>query len=124
METQARQILSLEAALEQRPTTDALDDPRDDKDKVISEQSERIRELEGLLSGSGEQEDIGQFAERIRKIREEVERNVKAAAEKEWAAKVEEEKRRAEEKQTWAEEVVKELEKEKKVRSICFERRG
>ncbi|KAJ8073923.1 Kinesin-like protein kip2 [Marasmius tenuissimus] len=120
LETQGRQILSLEAALEQHPSTsaDVSDDAKDDKDKVISEQSERIRELEGILSGSGGEEDMGQFAERIRKIREEVERDVRAAAEKEWAAKVEEEKRKAEESQTWAEEVVKELEKEKKARSF------
>ncbi|KAL0572588.1 Kinesin-like protein kip2 [Marasmius crinis-equi] len=115
LETQARQILSLEAALDQGSEQHPVDASSDDaKDKVIAEQTEKIRELENVVHGaSGE---VGEVAETIRKMREEVEREVRGSAEREWMSKVEEEKRKAEESQKWAEEVVKELEKEKKSR--------
>ncbi|KAK7015916.1 Kinesin-like protein kip2 [Paramarasmius palmivorus] len=109
LETQSRQILSLEAALEARPSDE---DAADTKDKIISEQAERIKELEGVVRGG----DMGEVAETMRRMREEVERETKAAAEKEWAARVEDEKRKREESERWSEEVVKQLEKEKQER--------
>ncbi|ESK96372.1 kinesin-like protein [Moniliophthora roreri MCA 2997] len=98
LETQSRQMLSLEAALEARAADEVSDDS---KDKLISEQAEKIKELEGIIRGG----DIG-----------EVEREVRGAAEKEWTVKIEEEKRKREEGERWTEEVVKQLEKEKQVR--------
>ncbi|EEB93715.1 hypothetical protein MPER_07593 [Moniliophthora perniciosa FA553] len=109
LETQSRQILSLEAALEARAADEVSDDS---KDKLISEQAEKIKELEGIVRGG----DIGGVAESMRRMKEEVEKEMRAVAEKEWTAKVEEEKRKREEGERWAEEVVKQLEKEKQVR--------
>lgn len=53
---------------------------------------------------AGYEENLG---EPLRAVREDVE--------KEWIAKVEEEKRKREEKEVWAEELVRQLDKEKKV---------
>lgn len=53
---------------------------------------------------AGYEENLG---EPLRAVREDVE--------KEWIAKVEEEKKKREEKEIWAEELVRQLDKEKKV---------
>ena len=101
LESQATQILSLEAALTARPPLDA-NAPESDKDKLIAEQSKTIRELEIVVAGY--EENLG---EPLRAVREDVE--------KEWVAKYDEEVRKREEKERWAEVLVKELDKEKKV---------
>lgn len=66
------------------------------------DQSKTIRELEIVVAGY--EENLG---EPLRAVREDVE--------KEWIAKVEEEKKKREEKEIWAEELVRQLDKEKKV---------
>lgn len=101
LESQANQILSLEASLLARPPLPA-DAPSDEKDKLIAEQTKTIRELEIVVRGY--EDNLG---EPLRKVKEDVE--------KEWMDKLEEEKKLREEKESWAEEVVKALEKEKKV---------
>ena len=102
IESQATQILSLEATLLARPEL-PVDAPEHEKDKLITDQTKTIRELEMVIRGY--EENLG---EPLRAVKEDVE--------KEWIVKVEEEKRVKEEKETWASELVKELEKEKKVR--------
>ena len=71
---------------------------------MISEQTKTIRELEIVVRGY--EDNLG---EPLRAVREDVE--------KEWEGKVEEEKKKREEAQAWGEELVRALEKEKKV---CF----
>ncbi|KAF8950868.1 hypothetical protein BDZ97DRAFT_1110086 [Flammula alnicola] len=109
LESQANQILSLEASLLARPPlpVDALSD---EKDMLIAEQTKTIRELE--IAVDGYEENLG---EPLRK--EDVE--------KEWSEKLEEEKKKSEKSERWAEEVAKALEKEKKVcRWITYELLG
>lgn len=101
VESQANQILSLEASLLARPSLPA-DAPSDEKDRLIAEQTKTIRELEIAIRGY--EDNLG---EPLRKVKEDVE--------KEWAQKLEEEKKKSEKSERWAEEVVKALEKEKKV---------
>jgi centromeric protein E len=101
LETQATQILSLEAALMARPPLPA-DAPESDKDKLIAEQAKTIKELEIVVGGY--ESNLG---EPLRQVREDVER--------EWSAKLERETRKREEKEAWAEELIKQLDKEKKV---------
>ena len=50
METQATQILSLEAALLARPQLPP-DAPENDKDRLLNEQAKTIRELEIVVKG-------------------------------------------------------------------------
>lgn len=102
IESQATQILSLEAALLARPVLPP-DAPENEKDRLIAEQTKTIRELEIVVRGY--EENLG---EPLRAVREDVER--------EWEIKVEEEKRIREEKEAWAEELVRQLEREKSVR--------
>ncbi|KAH6893650.1 kinesin [Coprinopsis sp. MPI-PUGE-AT-0042] len=102
IDSQANQLLSLEAALLSRPPLPP-DAPDSAKEKMIADQAKTIRELEIVVRGY--EENLG---EPLRKVREDVEA--------EWMAKVEEERKKREEKERWAEEVVKELEKEKKAR--------
>lgn len=98
LESQSNQILSLEATLSARPEApDAA--VEDEKDKVISEQARRIRELEAVVS-----ENLAQPA--------------RADVEKEWQSKVDAERRVIAEKEAWAKELVRQLEKEKKVRCV------
>jgi hypothetical protein len=104
LETQANQILSLEAALLARPALPASA-PSSEKDKLIAEQAKTIRELEIVVAGY--EENLG---EPLRAVREDVE--------KEWLVKVDAAVKKMEEKERWAEELVKQLEKEKKV--SCF----
>lgn len=104
LETQATQILSLEAALLARPVL-PQDAPEDEKDKMLSDQARTIRELDIVVKGY--EDNLG---EPLRKVKEDVER--------EWMAKVEKEVKVREEKEAWAELLVKQLEKEKRVRAI------
>ena len=101
IESQAQQILSLETSLLARPPLPA-DASEDEKDQLIKEQGKTIRELEIVVRGY--EENLG---EPLRKVKEDVE--------KEWIEKVEEEKKARERSEKWAEELVKALEKEKKV---------
>jgi centromeric protein E len=106
IDSQATQILSLEAALEARPPLPASA-PENEKDKMIQDQAKTIRELEIVVRGY--EDNLG---EPLRAVREDVE--------KEWITKLDEEIRKREEKERWADELVKQLEKEKKVRYQCF----
>ena len=106
IESQATQILSLEAALLARPQLPA-DAPESEKDRLIAEQTKTIRELEIVVRGY--EENLG---EPLRAVKEDVER--------EWTAKVDAEQKLREEKEAWAEELVLQLEKERSVRSISI----
>lgn len=101
MEIQSTQILSLEAALLARPQL-SPDAPEGEKDRLLAGQAKTIRELEIVVNGY--EDNLG---EPLRAVREDVER--------EWITKLEAEVRRREEKEAWADELVKQLEKEKKV---------
>ncbi|KJA20164.1 hypothetical protein HYPSUDRAFT_142672 [Hypholoma sublateritium FD-334 SS-4] len=109
VESQANQILSLEASLLARPSLPA-DATSDEKDRLIAEQTKTIRELEIAIRGY--EDNLG---EPLRKVKEDVE--------KEWSEKLEEEKKKNEKSERWAEEVVKALEKEKKTRQALEEER-
>ena len=100
IDTQATQILSLEAALQARPPV--LPETASEKDQLIAEQAKTIRELEIVVAGY--EENLG---EPLRQVREDVER--------EWITKLEEEQKIREEKEVWAREVERELEREKGV---------
>ncbi|THU97205.1 kinesin-domain-containing protein, partial [Dendrothele bispora CBS 962.96] len=124
LETQSTQILSLEAALEAKSSaassgsSPSLADSqgegeKDEKDRVIAEQAKTIRELENVVRG------YEGFAEPPKKLREDVEREMEEI----WKARVDEERRKREEKEQWADEVVKQLEKEKKLRTILEDER-
>ncbi|THH11130.1 hypothetical protein EW146_g8152 [Bondarzewia mesenterica] len=108
-ETQAMQILSLEAALLSRPKLPP-DAPKSSKDKLIADQTKTIRELEIVVRGY--EENLG---EPLRAVREDVE--------KEWTTKLESERKGREEKEAWAEQLVKQLGKEKKLRMQLEEER-
>ena len=100
IDTQATQILSLEAALQARPPV--LPETASEKDQLIAEQAKTIRELEIVIRGY--EENLG---EPLRAVREDVE--------KEWGAKLEAEAKLREEKEVWADELVKQLDKERRV---------
>jgi hypothetical protein len=101
LETKSNQILSLEAALQARPPLSA-DASEDEKTHMIAEQAKTIRELEIVVRGY--EDNLG---EPLRAVREDVE--------KEWEVKVEAERKLRLEKEAWANELVRQLEKEKKV---------
>ena len=101
IESQATQILSLEAALGSRPELPA-DAPESDKDRLMVEQARTIKELEIVIRGY--EDNLG---EPLRAVREDVE--------EEWKTKLEAERRAKEEKELWANELVRQLEKEKQV---------
>ncbi|KAJ3547484.1 hypothetical protein NMY22_g1637 [Coprinellus aureogranulatus] len=109
LETQATQILSLEAALVARPPL-PIDAPEEEKAKMIADQAKTIRELEIVVAGY--EQNLG---EPLRAVKEDVER--------EWEVKLAEEVKRREEKERWAQELAKELEKEKKLRKKLEEER-
>ncbi|KAJ7459870.1 kinesin-like protein [Mycena latifolia] len=109
LESQSNQILSLEATLLARPPLPASA-PEDEKDKLIAEQQRTIRELEIVVRGY--EENLG---EPLRAVREDVE--------KEWQGKLDAERRVIEEKEAWAGELVRQLEKEKKMRVQLEEER-
>ncbi|KAG2009468.1 kinesin [Coprinopsis cinerea AmutBmut pab1-1] len=103
LESQANQILSLEAQLTARPPL-PLDAPEESKDKLIAEQAKTIRELEIVVRGY--EDNLG---EPLRKVREDVER--------EFEERCRELERKVEEGKRWADELVKEVEKEKRLRT-------
>ncbi|KZT25431.1 kinesin-domain-containing protein [Neolentinus lepideus HHB14362 ss-1] len=109
IETQSTQILSLEAALLARPELPP-NAPEDSKDKLIVEQSKTIRELEIVVAGY--EDNLG---EPLRAVREDVE--------KEWGVKLEKEVKLRKEKEAWAEELVRQLEKERRMRNKLEEQR-
>ncbi|KII86718.1 hypothetical protein PLICRDRAFT_163991 [Plicaturopsis crispa FD-325 SS-3] len=109
LESQSAQILSLEAALVARPALPA-DAPDGEKNRLIADQARTIRELEIVVRGY--EDNLGAP---LRAVREDVER--------EWEGRVEDEKRRREEKEAWANELVRQLEKEKKARMALEEQR-
>lgn len=109
IETQATQILSLEAALLARPQLPP-DAPEGEKDKLLTEQAKTIRELEIVVKGY--EENLG---EPLRAVREDVE--------KEWSQKLADEVRVRQEKEVWADELVKQLDKERKARTKLEEER-
>lgn len=69
---------------------------------MLNEQAKTIRELEIVVKGY--EDNLG---EPLRAVREDVER--------EWAQKLEAEVRVREEKEAWADELVKQLDRERKV---------
>ena len=109
LESQGNQILSLEAALLARPELPP-DAPEMEKDKLIADQQKSIRELEIVVRGY--EDNLG---EPLRQVREDVER--------EWEGRLAAEVKRREEKEVWATELVKQLEKEKKLRVKLEEER-
>ncbi|KAJ7761484.1 kinesin-like protein [Mycena maculata] len=109
LESQSNQILSLEATLLARPALPPSA-PEDEKDRLIAEQGRAIRELEIVVRGY--EENLG---EPLRAVREDVE--------KEWQGKLDAERRVVEEKEAWAAELVRQLEKEKKMRMQLEEER-
>lgn len=92
---------------------------------MILEQARAIRELEGVVRGyeEGVGRGDGEPGEPLRAVREDVERAVREdveravreAVEREWEGRVAEEVRKREEGERWAGELVRRLEKEKKV---------
>lgn len=109
LESQANQILSLEAALLARPEIPP-DAPETEKDKQIASQRKMIRELEVVVHGY--ENNLG---EPLRQVREDVEH--------EWRGRLAAEVKRREEREAWATELVKQLDKEKKVRVKLEEER-
>ncbi|KAG6828443.1 hypothetical protein H0H92_007970 [Tricholoma furcatifolium] len=109
LDTQATQILSLEAALEARLPL-PVGATENDKEQLLEKQRQTIRELEIVVRGY--EENLG---EPLRAVREDVE--------KEWKDKLAAEVKLREEKERWAEELVKQLEKEKKARMTLEEER-
>ena len=104
IESQGVQLLALENALRDRPLLPP-DAPESEKDKLIMEQGKTIRELEIVVKGY--EDNLG---EPLRAVREDVE--------SEWQVKLDEEVKKRQEKEAWADELVKQLEKEKKVRNV------
>ncbi|KAG9083286.1 Kinesin-like protein kip2 [Ceratobasidium sp. 370] len=102
IETQESQILSLEAALAQRPLL-PTDAPDSEKDRLITELSRTVRELEIVTRGY--EDNLGAP---LRQVREDVER--------EWSIKLQEKERELEEKQAFIDECQRALGKEKKAR--------
>ncbi|KAK7048373.1 kinesin-like protein [Favolaschia claudopus] len=107
IESQSNQILSLEASLAAKP---ALSDIDEDKDKMIADQAQRIRELEGVTRMY--EEKLGEAPQ-----------FVPEELEKEWQTKLDAERRVVAEKDAWAKELVRQLEKEKKMRLQLEEER-
>ncbi|KAB5588892.1 hypothetical protein CTheo_7668 [Ceratobasidium theobromae] len=102
IESQERQILSLEAALAQRPLLPS-DAPESDKDRLIADLNRTVRELEIVTRGY--EENLGAP---LRQVKEDVER--------EWMVKVQEKERELEEKEAFIAECQRALEKEKQAR--------
>jgi centromeric protein E len=103
IESQATQILALEAALLARPELPP-DAPESEKDRLLAEQARSIRELEMVVKGY--EDNLGSP---LRAVREDVER--------EWGARVAAEESKRKETDAWATELARALEKEKKVRA-------
>ena len=101
IESQATQILALEAALLARPELPP-DAPDSEKDRLLGEQARNIRELEMVVKGY--EDNLGSP---LRAVREDVER--------EWSARLAAMEARHKETDAWATELARALEKEKKV---------
>ena len=86
----------------------------DEKDRRLTEQAKTIKELEAAVKAYEERGESDSSA----RIDEEERRAIRKEVEKEWAEKVEEEKRVREEKERWAGELTKALDKEKRVGDI------
>lgn len=102
IESQETQILSLEAALLARPVIPPTAS-ENEKDAMIASQAKTIRELEIVVRGY--EDNLG---EPLRKVKEDVE--------SEWIGRLEEEIRKREEQERWSEELVRQLDRERKVR--------
>ncbi|CAE6469412.1 unnamed protein product [Rhizoctonia solani] len=102
LESQERQILSLEAVLAQRPLLPS-DAPESDKDRLIADLNRTVRELEIVTKGY--EDNLGAP---LRQAREDVER--------EWSAKLEEKERELEEKLAFIDECQRAFQKEKQAR--------
>jgi centromeric protein E len=105
LERAQTQILSLEASLIARPPLPA-DAPEGEKDKLIIDQARTIRELEIVVEGY--EQNLGAP---LRAVREDVER--------EWSVKVEQVMKEKRKKEAWADALVLQLEKEKRVCAHC-----
>jgi len=88
----------------------------DEKDRLLTEQAKTIKELELVVKAYEERGVSDSSAP----ISEEERRVIRREVEKEWAEKVEEEKRVREEKERWAGELTKAFDKEKKVGDFFF----
>ncbi|KAG8855026.1 Kinesin-like protein kip2 [Tulasnella sp. 330] len=102
IESQANQILSLEATLSARPLLPA-DAPETEKDRLIGDLRQTVRELEIVTRGY--EENLGAP---LRAVKEDVER--------EWKPRVESLERKVNEKSLYVEELERALEKEKQLR--------
>jgi centromeric protein E len=101
IESQATQILALEASLLARPELPP-DAPENEKDRLLGEQARNIRELEMVVKGY--EDNLGAP---LRAVREDVER--------EWSGRLAAEEGKRKEAEEWATELARALEKEKKV---------
>jgi centromeric protein E len=99
----------LEASLLSRPVLPP-DAPENEKDKLLADQAKTIRELEIVVKGY--EDNLG---EPLRKVKEDVEQ--------EWAQQVEKEAQLREEKSAWADELIIQLEKERRMRMRLEEER-
>ena len=104
--------MSLEASLLARPSI-SVEGATDEKDRLLAEHAKSIKELEATVKSYQEKSASDSAAA----VSEEERRNGREEAEKGWMAMLEEEKKIREEKERWAEEVTKALDKEKKVRN-------
>ena len=109
IESQETQILSLEATLLARPPLPPTAS-ENEKDAMITSQAKTIRELEIVVQGY--EDNLG---EPLRKVKEDVE--------SEWVGKLEEEIKKREEQERWGEELVRQLDRERKVRKKLEEER-
>jgi len=95
MDSQAAQILALENTLRDRPLLPP-NAPESKRDKLIMEQGKTIHELEIVVNGYE-----GNLDEPLRAVWEDVE--------SEWQVKLDEEVEKRQEKEPWADELVKQL---------------
>ncbi|KAH9991250.1 P-loop containing nucleoside triphosphate hydrolase protein [Russula vinacea] len=102
IESQATQILALEASLLARPELPP-DAPENEKDRLLGEQARNIRELEMVVKGY--EDNLGAP---LRAVREDVER--------EWSGRLAAEEAKRKEAEEWATELTHALEREKKAR--------
>ncbi|KAL1749329.1 kinesin protein [Schizophyllum fasciatum] len=109
LESQAAQILSLETALTSRPPLPA-DAPDDEKDKLILQLTKDNRELNVVVKGY--ENNLG---EPLRAVREDVER--------EWQGKLDMEIQRRLDVERWSEELVRQLDRERKTRQALESQR-
>ncbi|KAG8882133.1 Kinesin-like protein kip2, partial [Tulasnella sp. 403] len=102
IDSQANQILSLEAALSARPLLPS-DAPETEKDRLIDDLRKTVRELEIVTSGY--EDNLGAP---LRAVKEDVER--------EWKPRVEELEETVKDKVSYIEELERALEREKQMR--------